>query len=238
MFLPALPPSPPPRQITELVAVTSLNPHGNKNRQRASLETWKRAGLVTHAVQFPGEIKEIRNTYGGLVDVIHDTPPTEHTSPSINRLIDVSKRLNVTVMVLNADLEIIGAPSRLLNSVHPSKLTVGIRHNYATSPQEYQREPWGLDVFILPPQIAARVDQVPEFRIGRPMWDYWLPWHLGQKGVALNWIAEPFFFHRSHEVNWSQEDWLSGRDTFLFRYKQTVDDWAAFRNQWPHGSRA
>jgi hypothetical protein len=223
-------------KIAELIAVTSLNPNSGIDRQRAALASWKQFGLVVHAVQFNDECDAVWGAYGDLVDVMHFTPNIGYKSPSINRLVDVAKLLDVSILLINSDIEIIGERSQLFDQVDESKLTVGIRHNYKTTSLSYSREVWGLDIFVISPQIAALVDELPEFRMGRPMWDYWLPWHLGQKGVEFNWIGEPFFFHRTHTLNWNQSDWMAGRDTFLNRYKLAEPNWVNFRQQWPHGS--
>ncbi|NBO18605.1 MAG: hypothetical protein EBV03_05135 [Proteobacteria bacterium] len=224
-------------KIADLIAVTSLNVKNGIARQRAALSTWKQFGLVTHAVQFDDECDAVWAAFGDLVDVIHFTPNIGYKSPGINRLVDVSKLLDVSIMLINSDIEIIGARNQLFDQVDESKLTVGIRHNYKTTPQSHSREVWGLDIFVVSPQIAAMVDEITEFCIGRPMWDYWFPWHLSQKGVELNWIAEPFFFHRLHALNWSQKDWRAGRDVFLNRYNLAEPNWVNFRQQWPYGSQ-
>ena len=47
----------------------------------------------------------------------------------------------------------------------------------------------------------------------------------------MTWIEEPMFFHNSHELNWTPEDWRRGAEVFggFYGLGDRVD-WKEYRN--------
>lgn len=202
-----------PRQspITGLVAVTSLSPN-RFQRQTICLDSWRKLGLEIIAVNSQDEIDSMRKLYP-----VAKWIPTEcQGHPRINSLIEVAASENTAILIINADIEIYGDQSRLLESVASRKNLIGIRHNYDSQPGESTIEPWGLDAFTVYPEQVASIPRV-EFTIGKPMWDYWLPWEFEKLGEC-DWITEPYFFHRSHPVAWSQAECTSAHEAFAKQF--------------------
>ena len=150
-------------------------------------------------------------------------------TPKINSLLDVAVAEDTAILVINSDIEIYGDQSRLTDLVANRKNGFGIRHNYETQPGDATIEQWGLDAFLVYPAQVRRLSRV-EFSIGKPMWDYWLPWELEQI-EECEWITIPYFFHRSHPVAWTQEECTSAHEAFAAQFGPM--DWTQWRGARP-----
>jgi len=217
----AYPKQPP---LSGLIAVTSLAPH-RFDRQTVCLDSWRRFGLEITSVNSQDEIESMRNLYPVSKWVTAEFKGT----PKINSLIDVAASEDIAILVINADIEIYGDQNRLLDLVAKRKNAIGIRHNYETQPGESKQEPWGLDAFLVYPEQLANISRV-DFSIGKPMWDYWIAVELEAMGEC-EWIEEPYFYHRSHPVAWSQEECTAAHEAYAKRFKPK--DWAAWRTSKP-----
>lgn len=207
------------------VAVTSLSPQ-RLERQTICLDSWRQAGLAVHAVQPAAEIDSLRELYP---QVSHWHATEESQPPKIARMAQIAIDYDTTALLINADIEIHGQQSLIRNAIARGML-VGVRYNYDSSWWLGTREQWGIDVFGISPQIAATLPDL-ELRIGRPMWDYWLPHHAKINSFPMSWITEPLFFHRSHSLAWTQEDWQRGAHVFCEHYGVSIDtDWEQYRH--------
>ncbi len=204
------------------IAVTSLSP-SRLERQTLCLDTWKQAGLTIAAVQAPDE-----NLAEQYPQVTHWFTSESSGPPAINELADVAVKLNTAVLLINADIEIHGE-QRLIREAIAGGVLIGVRHNYKQNWWHSEAEKWGLDVFGITPEFARTLPRL-DLRIGRPMWDYFLPYHCKNQGYAKQWINEPLFFHKSHELAWTQDDWQSGAKIFCNHYGINIEtDWANYR---------
>jgi hypothetical protein len=214
-------------KMSSLIAVTSLAPH-RLERQKDCLNSWKKFGLDVVSVNSQAEIDSMASDYP---QVDKWAASEFDTTPKINSLIDVADAEDTAVLVINADIAIYGDQSRLADLVANRKSAIGIRNNYESKPSEATREKWGLDAFLIYPEQVASISKV-DFAIGKPMWDYWLAEELETLGDC-DWIGEPYFFHRSHPVAWTQEECAAAHDTYAKRFKPR--DWAAWRRSKPFG---
>lgn len=207
------------------LAVTSLAPN-RFDRQSVCLDSWKQVGLTICAVQPASEIESLRTAYP---QVTHWHPVDESQPPKIHQLAQIAVDQNTTALIINADIEIHGQQLLIRNAI-ASGMLVGIRYNYESDWWQGTREPWGIDVFGITPEIAQTLPDL-ELRIGRPMWDYWLPHHAKLHQFPMSWINEPLFFHRSHSLAWTQEDWQQGAKVFCQYYGVDIaTDWAKYRH--------
>ncbi len=204
------------------IAVTSLAPD-RLERPTLCLDSWKRAGLTIAAVQAPGE--NLRDQYP---QVTHWFTSESYGPPAINELADVAVKLDTAVLLINADIEIHGEQCLIREAINGGVL-IGVRHNYKQNWWHGEAEKWGLDVFGITPEFARTLPRL-DLRIGRPMWDYWMPYHCKNQGYAKQWINEPLFFHKSHKLNWTPADWQAGADVFMNHYGVPAStDWAEYR---------
>jgi hypothetical protein len=213
--------------IANLVAVTSLAPH-RPDRQSVCLDSWKKLGLSIVSVNSQAEIDKIRGDYPQVDTWITASDPDCKTQ-RINTLLDVADLLQTPILLINADIEIHGDQSRLLDFVSQRKNAVGIRHNYETHPGKASIEKWGLDAFLVYPEQVGQLSRV-KFSIGKPMWDYWLPWELEKFGEC-EWITAPYFFHRSHELAWTPEECTAAHESFSAQFGPI--DWNTWRSSHP-----
>jgi hypothetical protein len=71
------------------------------------------------------------------------------------------------------------------------------------------REQWGIDAFAVRPStpLLEFFDRL-DLRIGRPGWDYVLPYWFLLRGLPLWTIDDPpLLLHREHPIRWSQNSW-------------------------------
>jgi hypothetical protein len=221
--------------MQELLAVTSLSPLAHhQERQPICLDSWVKHGLQVVSVNSSAEVALLRNRYPQVSRwVTCDKVGTTYKRPTqlINNMLRVALTLDSPILVVNSDIEIYGHQSRLRDLAISRSMAIGIRHNYETSALHAVREPYGLDAFLVYPETVKDVPKAI-YSIGRPFWDYWLPWHMMRKGFELEWIGEPLFYHKSHQLNWSSDDWQIGYHWFVKHYKESIN-WEDWRKSMP-----
>lgn len=215
-------------------AITSLNPNPERRaRQQRCLDSWRDIGLPIIAVNTAEEIDSLRRWHPFVEFRVSDSVSTEYDRPTqrIASLIDVGIAIGLQFMLINSDIEIRGDYELIETALsQPQSLTIGVRYNHysLTTIDESQQEKYGLDAFLMSPELAATVPDMP-FAIGKPVWDYWIPHHFRSLGCGFNWINTPFFFHESHPLGWSRSDWGLGADWMKEKYGVNVGD-ADFRS--------
>lgn len=200
--------------------ITSMSPNPARlARQMTCIQSWIDIGLNVICLNTQAEIAQLYFP-PGVTPLASDDVSTSYDRPTqrVSALINAGIQTGLPFFLVNADIEINGhtqviaaalaemvwGPSRIADS----KLTIGIRYNYDEI-TEPQIEQWGLDLFGMTPDMARTLPQMP-FGIGKPMWDYWLPLHFRERGVGFHWIREPFLFHKSHAIQWSDDEWKLG----------------------------
>ena len=168
--------------------------------------------------------------------IVKDSPLTNYPwhTQLITDLANVAVELNRTVLLINSDVEIYGDQSKLTAPLADGKQVVGIRWNYSDGKHhQAKREQWGLDAFSITPDFARSLPRL-RLRIGRPMWDYWLPLHSRTIGQPMHFIGEALFYHHSHEIHWSNADWNMAAKWVSEHYNYDFGTWAKpFRNSLP-----
>lgn len=209
------------------VAVTSLAPD-RLERQTVCLDSWEMAGLSIHAVQSATEIEQLKPIYP---QVSQWRSSDDVGPPRIKRMASIAYLLGQTILLINADVEIRGE-QRLIREAIAGGVLVGVRHNYDSVWWQGKVEKWGVDAFSFTPEAASRLLDL-DFRIGRPVWDYWILDYF--KSSQMNWICEPLFFHKTHELGWSDEDFKAGFEK-LQQSGSTIDQpyGAVFRKSFPY----
>ena len=206
----------PDRFLGKCIAITSLNPNPDKQeRQRLCVQSWRDIGLEVIAVNTAAELSRLD---AGLSRLIHGhvsnttTFEYEKQTQRISTILKAGRQTGIPFLLINSDIEINGDPQVITDSLaQPDKLTIGVRYNHEAgqSLQTASFEPWGLDAFLMTPELAATVPNLP-FGIGKPVWDYWLPHHFRTRGHQFHWIRRPFFFHERHPLGWSDTEWKMG----------------------------
>jgi hypothetical protein len=227
----AIYPADPNRFVGQCVAVTSLNPNrARRARQLDCLLSWKQIGLPIISVNTAVE----RNLLSDFEELAtfsiceNVTTNYDRQTQFINSLLDVGVASGLPFFLINSDIEISGDPAIISAAIaDPQTLTIGVRHNHtrSNSLSSALREPAGVDVFGMTPEMARTIPRMP-FGLGKPVWDYWVPLHF-RDTHKFQWIREPFFFHEQHRIGWSQADWDRGAAWLSEYYK--INDVANLR---------
>lgn len=226
------------KRIDGLVAVTamSLLPH-HLSRQSRTIESWERMGLRVISGNSKEQIEELSDLYPTVEFVECGQSSSYDTRTS--RIYDLMQISDQPFLLINSDIEIYGDQNILLDAIEKKECLIGLRHNYDTNLSDAIIEPWGIDAFLLYPEISKTFPSL-DFGIGKSMWDYWIPLHLDSIGINTRWVGEPFFFHQSHPIFWKQESLETGRVMLQQQYgsKNCQDSWVAWRSKKPFGSAA
>jgi len=221
----------PQPHIENLTAVTSLSvlPHHLSVQERC-LRSWINMGLRIVSGNSQQDIDQLQRAYP-YVEFVECRQSHAFSRPT-TRIYDLMRLVAGPILLINSDIELHGKQSVLLDSLKSGHSLVGIRHNYESSIFETCLEKWGIDAFLLhPDQIATFPDL--DFAIGHPMWDYWIPYHLSQCEIKMNWVGDPYLFHRAHLVHWKPESVLIGQRMMHDHYGNAVD-WEQWRKDQPY----
>jgi hypothetical protein len=210
-------PPDPQRFHGSCFAVTSLSPAPHRqDRQQLCVESWQAIGLPVIAVNSAAECALLSGEYPGVTFRACDDLATDYDRPTqrVSSLIQTALEVDTSILLINSDIQIWGDPqilSDLISQPGETTLAIGVRWNHAPGADltTAKRERWGLDAFVLTPEMAATVPRLP-FAIGRPVWDWWLPTHFRDIGYSFRWLDQPWLYHELHALAWSQTEWDRG----------------------------
>ncbi|HEX6096506.1 MAG TPA: FkbM family methyltransferase [Thermoanaerobaculia bacterium] len=200
-----------PTRTAPVYALTSLSPaEQSVEVQRRAIASWREAGMQVRSFNHPSEIATLAARYA--VDFV----PVERTSFStfgrhfipINRMLEWAAGQDATVLIVNSDIELRMKPWELQRARRAAEggLCYFIRHNHDGNVAQAEREPYGIDAFLLSGRDAALVPQA-FLSMGQPFWDYWLPHVFAAAGRPLVCVDFPAAFHRRHAQRWSWDAW-------------------------------
>jgi hypothetical protein len=217
--------------IKDLVVVTSFSPlEGHAVAQRFALQSWLRLGLKVISGNSEAECKSLRKRYPDVEfrEVESSTAFTRGT-PKIRALMNLGG--SSPILLINSDISIYGDQSLLVDAVVKRRALAGIRYNWEVHPGHGELEACGIDAFLLFPEQIETFPNL-DLAIGQPFWDYWLPYHLEQKGFAFDWVSSPYFYHRQHSVYWDAPAYKKGNEIICSHYNCHVD-FVAWRQSLP-----
>lgn len=227
-----------PSMDQHCVAVTSLSSHPHHlAHQSTCLDSWQRFGLSIVCLNRTTEIATLKTAYPQVAQwIANDDVGTAYDTPT-QRIVDlanIATLLDQTVLLINSDIELRGDQQLITEPLSRGEQVVGIRWNYRD--QNYKtatREKWGLDAFSFTPELAQSLPRL-ELSIGRPFFDYWLPYHSRRIGQSMHFIGDRLLFHKTHDLLWSQSDWSRGCEWVCQHYDCDFDTMARdFRRTLP-----
>jgi hypothetical protein len=225
--------------IPSVIAVTALSllPHHQEVQARC-LQSWKAFGLEVACVQHPSEIGRLADQYQDVSYWIAKSDlggMNRKTTQRINSLCNVAWQLSKPALVINSDIELHG-DQLVLRGADPYQRTFffGVRWNFDGDERwKAKREDFGLDAFLIAPEVAKKLPKM-DFAIGKPMWDYWLPYHMQTLEYGMFAWGFPLLFHHNHPRLWGTDDWNMGAAWMSERYKLPPNhDWVAWRKTLP-----
>jgi hypothetical protein len=128
----------------------------------------------------------------------------------VNVLLDWVVEYEETALIINSDLRLKARPEQLerLGNVAKDGLPYLLQYNYHPDGSLFV-EPCGISAFFVNPKVAVLYDE-SFLCLGKPWWDYWIPFVAVQKSIALYCPSTILAFHPQHPSGgWTREDWLA-----------------------------
>lgn len=204
---------------SDLLLVTSISPHDyHIESQNRALKTWANTGLKIISVNNREEIDVLRDLYPNVDNWVEHHG---HKAPEIQSLVNISINLDKPILIINSDIEIfLNAPLELVPSI-------GIRNNYDRYYNKASLESYGIDVFLLTPEISEKLCY-QFLKIGSPFWDWSLTFDLIEL-CDVKQITYPIFFHKNHPLNWNKSTHKKNMSDLIASNKKYNIDWDHFR---------
>lgn len=193
-------------------ALTSIAPRATEvDAQRARLDSWRAAGLAPASLNPPGEIEWLRGAYPGV-----DFVPCERLLAGryvlVDALLDYAVSVGAPALLLNADLTVWASAAQLtaIADLATGGLPYLLQYNVGADGNAAV-EPCGISAFVLTPATAAGYARSAVMALGKPWWDYWLPYAALRAGTRLLRPRQTVLLHHVHpRCGWSEADWLGG----------------------------
>jgi len=202
----------------QLYALTSLSPAPTHvASQKASIRSWRDAGLEVWSFNHPSELRNISQLYDVSFCPVEETSMHTFGRPyvPISAIIDWAQERDAPVLILNSDIELRLSPWELkrLRWLSAGGLCYFIRYNHEGDKSRSTREPYGIDAFLLHGR-DREIFQGSSLSMGQPFWDYWLPYTMAVRGRPIFAVEFPAAFHRNHPRKWSWEDYVRSAQEF------------------------
>jgi hypothetical protein len=193
-----------------LELLTSFSPNPARiERQRVCLSSWQRYGWHVVAVQARGERPDL-----GEIGADIEWQEVGSGPPLLSDIWAEAEARTGPVLLLNSDLMITSKLEGLreLDGITDwlgDGLVCIRRWNHAPG-QEHgfsMAERWGIDGFIFRATGGFRPFEGHPFRIGQPVWDWWLPLSYGRAGRQVYEITQRHLLHERHALGWDKAKW-------------------------------
>jgi 2-O-methyltransferase len=194
-----------------IFALTSLSPMPWRTPlQRASINSWRDAGLSVCSLNHPSEIESLASLYDvDWIPVVHTSVHVfgRHCVP-IRAMLNWAAEHDAEVLLINSDIQLRMSASEMkrIRWLSDGGLCYFIRYNYNGDPRRAWREPSGVDAFLLHGREAGLAPD-SFLSMGQPFWDYLLPHLFATRNLRVWSIEFPVAFHRDHPRQWSWETW-------------------------------
>ncbi len=194
-----------------IVALTSLSPNlENKSHISSCLDSWRRAGLRIVSFNHPSEIPELEKHFDIDFVGVEDTSIAtfgRHFIP-VNALLDWASRYNGPVLLINSDIELRMESWALKRArwIAEDGLCFFVRFNHDGNYAAAVREGHGIDAFLFHGRDAQLFGR-SFMSLGKPYWDYWVPYAFASNGRPIHSVEFPVSFHLRHQNRWSWEEW-------------------------------
>lgn len=195
-----------------MIALTSIVPDPARvPTLRAYLDTWRTAGLTPVSLNHPSEVAALRDLYPGVEFVATaETAEAAFGRPyvRVNALLDWVAQ-HGPALFINADLHLTATPAQLarLGELAATSLPYLLQYNH-TSTGVHVVEPCGISAFLMSPRLVP-LYATSYLCLGKPWWDYWVPYAAQRAGVPLCCPTQVLCVHEAHtRSGWSEDDWL------------------------------
>ena len=192
--------------------VTSFSPTRLEAQDKA-VQSWKQHGLSFRAVQCIGE-----DYAKDFTDNIEWVKPNLHWSKRTPSLMDIFKTIDSPTTLINSDIEL---EDHLDWKPESNVLRIGIRTDYCS--QFTQLNKYGIDVFLITPEMIPHLITNSIWSLGIPGWDYWVVYKLLSLGYHLD-VVKKGFLHAAHKEQWDKDDYRRCSKLLEFEFDIPVQD--------------
>ena len=192
--------------------VTSFSPTRLEAQDKA-VQSWKQHGLSFRAVQCIGE-----DYAKDFTDNIEWVKPNLHWSKRTPSLMDIFKTIDSPITLINSDIEL---EDHLDWKPESNVLRIGIRTDYCS--QFTQLNKYGIDVFLITPEMIPHLITNSIWSLGIPGWDYWVVYKLLSLGYHLD-VVKKGFLHAAHKEQWDKDDYRRCSKLLEFEFDIPVQD--------------
>lgn len=208
-----------------MVFLTSLVPAGQRFReaQHEAVRSWQRNGVTVVSLNYSAEhdLLVSENGYDGVCYMPVERREESDPRVRVSDILAFARRCfpSETVGFINSDIVLDERPEVLekLSEYAKRGLVYVSRYNRVFNGGFFLRErmeEYGIDFFVIDVKMMPEIKPTP-FRVGAPVWDYWLPWIYHVEKRELYHYKRPFSFHVAHALNWNEKEWNDMADEFL-----------------------
>lgn len=196
-----------------MIICTSLSPnHSNAANQQAAIDSWQKYGQC-YSLNSPGEIQV---HYDGIT--IQETDKTVEAFTgkrcvTINAMINFAKPRGCDLLIINSDILLTDLPEFKQDGI-----TIISRYDYTDDINNSKIFAAGFDVVHIPRQFL-HIFNPTIFAMGVAWWDYWIPYRAMLSGVPVYWPDVKVAFHKLHNTQYSQAEWLYIGEYFKWEFK-------------------
>ena len=198
-----------------MIIVTSIAPgHANKDNQIHAVNSWQKHGTCL-SVNTAVEIEILQKSYiniGFIVTKKTVYPLLKKPLINLNAVLDLAAGLDEDLFLINSDIVI-----KELPDLKQDGITIFSRYDYETDMEENQMFPWGFDAAFIPKDFL-KIFPPSVYSLGACFWDLSLPLRAIQSGVPLYYPKGKFIFHKKHEAQWSQSEWIRMGEYFRWEF--------------------
>lgn len=193
---------------------TSLVPGSRQEIQQRAVASWRKLGAKVLSFNREREIPALIPDFPGVVFCDPKRDAAVQTGKPLIYLADILNHLVQTESgpfgLVNSDIQL-DPPAGFLDRMGAEAqgaLVVTTRVEIETPDSRVgKRNLSGFDAMFLDADVAARMTDYG-FCLGMPFWDYWMPMTAAISGMPFKQITTDVAYHPSHEVAWSDKQFL------------------------------
>lgn len=193
--------------------ITTISPsHNSFSSQIRALKSWLNLGFRVYSINHQSEIKTLKQKFNHVNFIQADKTMHHvfgrHLIP-LDVMLDFAQiECDDIICLINSDIEITDNRKKIYSLFKKADRGICLvsRYNYDEDINKNSIEKFGLDMFCFHKKFAKLIPK-SNMTIGKPLWDYWIPYHLSMYGIPIYSIHDRICFHKSHKLQWSKEDW-------------------------------
>ena len=203
-----------------MIAITTISPnHKNFESQLRAVKSWIDHGYKVISLNSKEEIK-LLSEFSKYVKFI----PTNRTNEvlfkrpyvTISAIIDYIKDSGEEhALVVNSDIIIEDKLSFTseIKRISDQGVIIMNRHDFNDNTDNSKVYEQGFDGFFINKKWLSIFPQ-SILCLGQCHWDFWIPYICLLSKVTIFRLNEPYLFHKTHQIQYSYEDWKSTSEIF------------------------